>query len=330
MKVVKASAPGNLFFAGEHAVVYGHPGIIAAIGKRTYCTASERNDNKILIESKEYGKASGVLEKGKVISREGEKPLMPLMNLVEIVASKKEISNGFELKISSEIPVESGMSSSTAVLSAILTALNELFGLGIKLSEYFDYLYPVQVEIHGGKASGSEIISSSIGGYHRIQKIEKEGKAKLTWKSLGEHEFSVVIGNTLVRAPTMLTVKHHVPSLMKRFPGMAEQAFERIAVICDKMEKALQSEDIELLGILMNENQRLLAELGISHPKLDDCIKEALKAGALGAKLSGAGWGGVMFALVKKGDEQKVAKAIESTGAEAIVTTIGGDGAKLH
>ncbi len=330
MKAVKASAPGNLFFAGEHAVVYGHPGIITAIGKRTYCTASERNDNKIIIESREYGKAFGILEKGKIIKREGKEQLMPLMNLIEIIAEKKELISGFELKIESEIPVESGMSSSTAVLSAILTALNELFELGIKPSGYFDYLYPIQVEIHGGKASGSEIISSSIGGYHRIQKIEKGGKTKLAWKSLGQHEFSVVIGNTLVKAPTMLTVKHHVPSLMKRFPGLVEQAFERITVICDKMEKALANEDEELLGILMNENQRILAELGISHPKLDDCIREALRAGALGAKLSGAGWGGVMFALVKKGDERKVAKAIESTGAKAIMTTIGGAGARCE
>ena len=330
MRSVKASAPGNLFFAGEHAVVYGKPGIITAIGKRTYCIASERNDNKILIESREFGKASGVLEGASITSREGKKELMPLFNLIELLAKKHSLTKGVELKIESEIPVESGMSSSTAVLSAILCSVNELLGLGIEKDEYFDYLYPLQVEIHGGKASGSEIISSSIGGYHRIQKIEEKGKARLTWKSLGEHSFSVVIGNTLVRAPTMLTVKHHVPSLMKRFPGVVEQAFERIAVICDKMEKALVEEDAELLGILMNENQRLLAELGISHPKLDDCIKEALRAGALGAKLSGGGWGGVMFALVREGDEQKVAKAIESTGAEAIITTIGGAGARCE
>ena len=330
MRFVKASAPGNLFFAGEHAVVYGHPGIIAAIGKRTYCIASKRTDNMVLIDSKEFGKASGLLESATITSREGKKELMPLFNLIEILAKKHEIKKGLELKIESEIAIESGMSSSTAVLSAILCSVNELLGLGIEKKEYFDYLYPLQVEIHGGKASGSEIISSSIGGYHRIQKIEEKGKARLTWKSLGEHSFSVVVGNTLVRAPTMLTVKHHMPSLMKRFPGVVEQAFERITVICNKMEKALQSEDVELLGILMNENQRLLAELGLSHPKLDDCINEALKAGALGAKLSGGGWGGAMFALVKEGDEQKVAKAIESTGAEAIITTIGGAGARCE
>ena len=330
MRSVRASAPGNLFFAGEHAVVYGRPGIIAAIGKRTYCTATERKDAKVIVESREYGKASGILKKGKVVSRQGKEPLMPLLNLIEIIAGRNELNRGVELKIESEIPVESGLSSSTAVLSSILCALNGLFGLGIERSAYFDYLYPLQIEIHGGKASGSEIISSSMGGYHRIQKVERNGETNMRWNSLGEHEFNIVVGNTLVRAPTVLTVKHHVPSLMKRFPGMVEQVFERITVICNKMEKALANEDTELLGILMNENQRLLAELGISHPKLDDCISEALKAGALGAKLSGAGWGGVMFALVKKGDERNVAKAIASTGAEAIITTIGGAGARCE
>ncbi len=316
--------------SGEHAVVYGHPGIIAAIGKRTYCIASERTDNKVLIDSKEFGKASGLLESATITSREGKKELMPLFNLIEILAKKHEIKKGLELKIESEIAIESGMSSSTAVLSAILCSVNELLGLGIEKKEYFDYLYPLQVEIHGGKASGSEIISSSLGGYNRIQKVEKRGKATLAWRNLGEHCFSVVVGNTRVRAPTALTVGMHVPSLMKRFPGMVEQAFDNITRLCDEIEEALKKEDIEHLGALMNENQKILADLGLSHPKLDDCINEALKAGALGAKLSGGGWGGAMFALVKEGDEQKVAKAIESTGAEAIITTIGGAGARCE
>ena len=50
----------------------------------------------------------------------------------------------------------------------------------------------------------------------------------------------------------------------------------------------------------------------------------------MGAKLSGAGWGGVMFALVKKEDQEKVAKAIESTGSEAIITEIGVEGVRLE
>ena len=59
---------------------------------------------------------------------------------------------------------------------------------------------------------------------------------------------------------------------------------------------------------------------------LDDCIKEALSAGALGAKLSGGGWGGIMFALCREKDVSAVKKAIASTGAETIETEIGACG----
>ena len=51
--MVKASAPGKVHLIGEHAVVYGEPAIIAAIGKRCYVDA-EKSD-KILIGSKELG-----------------------------------------------------------------------------------------------------------------------------------------------------------------------------------------------------------------------------------------------------------------------------------
>lgn len=330
MNVVKASAPGNLFFSGEHAVVYGFPAIITAVGKRTYCTASEKKGNILSVESKEIGTAKAVIKNKKVLERDGKKELFIFFDLIESIAQRHGIENGIGLKIESELPVESGLSSSTAVLSAALYSLNNLFSLGIEKKQYFDYLYPLQVKIHGGKASGSEILSSSIGGYNKMQKIEKGGKTSFEFKDLGKHSFSVVIGNTRVRAPTALTVGMHIPSLTKRFPGMVEKEFEKIGLLCEEIEKTLSQKNPEKLGSLMNKNQEIFSKLGLSHPKLDDCVKEALNAGALGAKLSGGGWGGVMFALVEKGKEEEIAKAIESTGAKAIITTIGGEGVKCE
>ena len=330
MKSVKASAPGNLFFAGEHAVVYNYPAIVTSIGKRTFATASSRDDVVVEIESSAFGIATAKNRNGQLIERSMEKKeLNSVMDLCEKVIQDFKITDGFSLKIESEIPVESGMSSSTAVLCASFCAITELFEHHVKPEKYFDFLYPLQVKIHGGKASGAEIYSSSVGGFNRIQKLEENGKVVQKVKSLGKQEFSVVIGNTKVRGSTALVVGVHHPSIIKRFPELVQDSWKKIEKIVKSMQSAIKKGDVVKVGKLMNTNQKVLVKLMISHPKLDDCINEALKAGAFGAKLSGGGWGGVMFALVRKEDEDKVAKAIESTGSEAIITEIGGDGVKV-
>jgi len=88
----------------------------------------------------------------------------------------------------------------------------------------------------------------------------------------------------------------------------------------------MEKNDEIAIGKLMNKNQELLLSLGLSHPKLDDCISEARRAGALGAKLSGSGWGGIMFALARKEDVDKVVAAIKTTGADAFKAEVGGAG----
>ena len=73
----------------------------------------------------------------------------------------------------------------------------------------------------------------------------------------------------------------------------------------------------------MNENQELLEALGVSSPKLEQLIEAARRAGALGAKLSGAGWGGNMLAVVPPQAEilTAVAEALAKAGATEVIIT---------
>lgn len=326
--MIKVSAPGNLFFMGEHAVVYGYPSINVSVGRRTIVHLIERTDEQVKAVSREFGDLTAIVCHGIKELRISQDEMKPVADLIDFSIQELGIRSGFEIEIESEIPVESGMSSSTAMLCAVFKALVELSGKKIKNEKFYEHLFRFQEKIHGGKASGSELISSSLGGFNRIQKTEKGGNTVLKWKSLGNSEFSVVIGNTRVRAPTALTVGSHVPSLMKRDKSMVERNFEKIGRLCSSAQTAIKNGNSVKLGSIMNKNQKILSNLMLSHPKLDDCINEALKAGALGAKLSGGGWGGVMFALVEKEKQEEVAKAIESTGSEAIIAEIGVEGAR--
>ncbi len=310
------TAPGNIFFSGEHAVVYGRPAIVASVDLRTRVNVKQRDDNLIIVNSKDLGMAEMMIN-GE--NKQGEETLLPVLNLMDSLVTRSGARSGFEINIESDIPVASGMSSSTAVSSAILGALNEFLNLGIERSGYFDILHRFQTEVHGGKASGSEIYSSVFGGFNYLE--NKNGN--LVAENLGDFPISVVIADTRVKAPTKLTVGYHVPSLMDRYPEMVENAFDEIKGITIKIKKAIKDKNVEKLGALMDQNQGILEDLYLSHPKLDDCINEARKAGALGAKLSGGGWGGIMFALVREEDINDVASALEKTGARVIKTRIG-------
>lgn len=317
-----ASAPGNLFFFGEHAVVYGKSAIITAADLRTTASCTRAGNRTIRVESDAFGLATGRLADGRVVERKGPQELEILLELCETAAQTWGISEGFSLKIASEIPVKSGMSSSTAVLCSSLAAVLGEFGKGVPKSDYYKILYPLQKKLHGGKASGAELVSSSVGGFNLFRK-EGEG---IACESLGELPLSIVIGDTRVQSPTYLTVGYHVPSLMDRYPERVKQAFDEIGALVEEGKRAIMKKDVARIGELMDENQRLLASLGLSHPKLDDCISEAKKAGALGAKLSGSGWGGVMFALTHPEGQEKVAQAMAKTMATVIRTRTGARG----
>jgi mevalonate kinase len=65
----------------------------------------------------------------------------------------------------------------------------------------------------------------------------------------------------------------------------------------------------------MDRNQAVLREMGVSSPELDSLIEAARSAGALGAKLSGAGMGGNMIALVEAKRAREVEDALRAAGA---------------
>jgi mevalonate kinase len=73
------------------------------------------------------------------------------------------------------------------------------------------------------------------------------------------------------------------------------------------------------LGALLTENHALLRQIGVSNPALNRLVQAALEAGAAGAKLSGAGWGGVMIALVGPETRRTVADALTRAGAVRVL-----------
>jgi mevalonate kinase len=96
-----------------------------------------------------------------------------------------------------------------------------------------------------------------------------------------------------------------------------------------KAVKALEDRNLDLLGSLMDKNQDLLAKLEVSHESLEKLIKTAKNAGALGAKLTGAGGGGCMIALTRLEDQLKIAEAIRKAGGTPYIVGVDHRGLKV-
>ena len=72
----------------------------------------------------------------------------------------------------------------------------------------------------------------------------------------------------------------------------------------------------------MNENHRLLQAMTVSSAELDRLVAAAQSAGALGAKLSGAGRGGNMIALIEPGREASLRATLLAAGARQVLTSV--------
>ena len=99
-----------------------------------------------------------------------------------------------------------------------------------------------------------------------------------------------------------------------------EKIFDEIDALVIQSIRAIQNNDFELLGQLMNLNHGLLNALQVSTPELERLVMIARESGALGAKLTGGGGGGAMIALCE--NVSATQEAIEAEGFETMTFEI--------
>jgi mevalonate kinase len=105
-------------------------------------------------------------------------------------------------------------------------------------------------------------------------------------------------------------------------PDRFEGIFDGCGRIVGLARRAIERGAVPELGQLMIQNQALLRDMTVSSAELDHLVEAAISAGALGAKLSGAGRGGNMIALVNRAQEEAVGQALLAAGATAVMRSI--------
>ena len=310
MAKIIISAPGKLMLFGEHAVVYGKPCMVTAVDQRMRATVTLLDRPVLQIDSPDVGISSY------------EKPLTHLntgvvpkgVRFVEAAVAnmfeRYSLNTGIQVQTSSDFSSTVGFGSSSASTVCVVKALSELFALRMTNTDMFDVCYKTVLDIQG-VGSGFDVASAIYGG---TIYFVTPGK---TIESLPIGALPLVIGYTGVKADTATIVK----DLITRYEGREDERdtlFDQIAEIVEPAKNAITHGTWDVAGNLMNKNQRVLETLGVSSTKLNDMITAARSAGAYGAKLSGAGVGDCMIALVSEEKRIAVEKAIISVNGEII------------
>jgi mevalonate kinase len=118
--------------------------------------------------------------------------------------------------------------------------------------------------------------------------------------------------------------------MMENYPSLFEPLRKAAREIVLRAIDAFKGGDLNTLGELMNINHALLYGMGVSDESLEWLINASRKAGALGAKLTGAGGGGCMIALVRNEGLSRVSEAIMNAGGRPFIARKTDEGARIE
>ena len=302
----KASAPGKVILFGEHFVVYGVKAILCAINKRITVTAEEIDQRKISIKSN-IGELES--EPNKPIS-EINSPLKPFYYLANKIIQNK--NSGIKIEVESEIPLGVGLGSSSACCVAGAAAISKLFE-NISKEEILKLAIEAEKTIFQN-TSGADCTVCTFGG---LMEYDKEnGFSKIE----SEPNFHLVIANS--------NVEHSTDSVVAEVRKFKENNGEEFSKLCENESSLIENvlellkrNNIKELGQKAIQNQEYLERIGISNDKLRDMVQIGQKS-SFGAKITGAGGGGCIFALTDESNLENTIKEFKEKNHECFSVKI--------
>jgi D-glycero-alpha-D-manno-heptose-7-phosphate kinase len=272
--------------------------LTAAIDKYIYCIVKERFDKKIYIN---YSKKE-IIDKVSEIKHE----------LVREALRKTGVDSGVEISFLSDIPsAGSGLGSSSSVTVGVLNALYLYTGQSVGTKQLAEEACDIEINILGKPIGIQDQYIAAYGGLRFLEftkfgiGVEKVGVASEIEQDLLDHIMLFYTGITR-KSKTVLNEQR------KKIGGNAENLIE-MSGLARKGLEALRQGDFRYLGKLIDQSWKLKKGFAskVTNRKIDDIYTRAMRAGALGGKISGAGNGGFFTVIVEPNKRRAVREALK-------------------
>lgn len=231
---------------------------------------------------------------------------------VRAVLTYMQCNIGLEIHHDGDLPARSGLGSSSSFTVGLLNALSALKGNYIANSDLASHAIHIERDIIKENVGSQDQICAAHGGFNRIEFL-RDGSFRvdpvvLRQERLEEFQGHLMLFFTGLSRFASDIAKSKIDNLKNRaaeLQRMTESVHEAIRI--------LQSDaPIEEIGRLLDQNWKYKRSLSdkVSSPEIDQIYEAAIKAGAIGGKLLGAGGGGFMVFLVKPALQKKVREAL--------------------
>lgn len=303
-----AFASGKVILCGEHAVVYGQPAIAVPVTQvqAQACVEQGKPGQGVEVVALDLDR--------RVVVREAaeDDPLACIVRLT-LQAIGWSLDPNLTVTVTSTVPAARGMGSGAAVSTAIVRALAKHLHWWFSSQAISDLVYQTEMIYHGTPSG----IDNTVIAFEKPIYFVKDQIREVFWVG---RPFLLLIADTGIESPTR-DVVGDLRSRTQANPAGYQSLLNRVGQITIAARAAIQRGELEQLGRLMDENHTLLQRLGVSCPELDRLVAVAREEGALGAKLSGAGRGGNMIALIPEATRGRVDMMLRLAGATNVIVT---------
>jgi galactokinase len=333
-------APGRVNVIGEHTDYNNGFVLPFALQNAVFVAASLRSDESFVVSSRQLGTSSFDLDDlGKATGR-----LSHAESAIQAAGEECRDLVGMNLVVDSNIPIGSGLSSSAAFVCALILAASEITGNSLSAETIAGAARRAETEGVGVPVGVMDPMVSmcattehalfldcqildiehipfrvSVGDSPKVMVIDTRTPRRLVGGEYADrrracHDAAVALGVESLRDATLETLEGG---------RLSDEEFRRARHVITENNRVvaavhtMREDRFEALGELLIESHRSLADdFEVSIPELDTAVDAAVDAGAYGARMTGAGFGGCAIALVPRGRTRQVEEAVASAFRE--------------
>ncbi|MDY3702426.1 MAG: mevalonate kinase [Limosilactobacillus coleohominis] len=301
-KIGIGKSHAKIILIGEHSVVYGQPAIALPLPNvTTKVTIAENHEQEKMIQSRYFNGPLNQLPE----QMAGIRKLIS-----QLVNHFNGVADHWTVTITSDIPAERGMGSSAACAVAIVRAIFDYYQSPLDRESLLKWA-DVEEEVTHRSPSGLDAATVSSSKPVWFHKGEKGTLIDLNLDA------TMVIGDTGIKGATRDAITAVKNSLSNHYDE-TNSLIEHLGQLTKDSKEAISNNEVATLGRKLTAAHRDLEKLGVSDEKLNLLVQSALGSGALGAKLTGGGRGGCMFAITKSAlGARKIASILKEHGATA-------------